>query len=175
MASCIPKIGLTGGIASGKSTVARAFEALGVTVIDADRIARQVVEPGSPALAAIASRFGNVLLPDGTLDRAKLRGIVFADEQARQDLEAMTHPAINAEVRRQTFAAAGPYVIVELPLLVEKQHYDWLDRVLVVDCDLQTQLSRLAARSGITGDQAAAILAAQATRAQRLADRKSVV
>ena len=168
----IPKIGLSGGIASGKSTVAAAFGDLGITVIYADQIARDVVEPGTPALAKIAEHFGEqVLQADGALDRAAMRNIVFSEhgEQARLQLEAITHPAINQAIESQAFAASGPYVVLELPLLVEKQHYDWLDRVLIVDIPTEEQLRRLAARSGIEGEQANAILATQASREQRIA------
>ncbi len=168
----IPKIGLSGGIASGKSSVAAAFAALGVAVINADQIARDVVEPGMPALLAIAKTFGTeVLDPDGGLDRAAMRAIVFAEngEQARLKLEAITHPAINAELTKQAFAATGPYVVMELPLLVEKQNYEWLDRVLIVDTTEAEQLIRLERRSNIKGTQASAMLAAQASRAERLA------
>lgn len=168
----IPKIGLSGGIASGKSSVAAAFAALGVAVINADQIARDVVEPGMPALRAIAEAFGTeVLDSDGALDRAAMRAIVFAEggEQARLKLEAITHPAINAELTKQAFSATGPYVVLELPLLVEKQNYDWLDRVLIVDTPEAEQLIRLERRSNIKGSQARAMLAAQASRAERLA------
>ena len=164
------KIGLTGGIASGKSSVAAAFAELGVPVILADQIARDVVEPGTPALLAIANHFGDgVLLSDGALDRAALREIVFADPAQRQALESITHPAINQEIERQAHSSDAPYLVLELPLLVEKQNYRWLNRILVVDVPREFQLARLKTRNGIEGQQAENMLAAQASREDRLA------
>lgn len=164
------RIGLTGGIASGKSAVSALFSALGVPVIDTDEIARAVVAPGTPLLDRIVERFGpGVLGADGALERRALRDIVFADSGARADLEALTHPAIRAEMERRSAAAGGPYQIVAIPLLVESNARSRVDRVLVVDCSEETQLRRLQARDGATRAQAEAILAAQATRAARLA------
>ncbi|HTX24722.1 MAG TPA: dephospho-CoA kinase [Steroidobacteraceae bacterium] len=163
------RVGLTGGIASGKTTVARLFAALGVPVIDADVISREVTAPGTALLARIAERFGTRYLgADGHLDRRALRGVVFADPQALADLEALTHPAIFETIARHSVAAGGPYQILVLPLLVEKHHEGIVDRVLVVDCDEALQIRRLQARDGSTLEQARAILAAQAPRAQRL-------
>jgi dephospho-CoA kinase len=163
------RVGLTGGIASGKSTVARLFGALGVPVIDADAVARQVLSPGQPLLAEIAKRFGReVLAPDGSLDRRALRAIVFSDDQARADLEKLTHPAIRAAMNAQAAEAGGVYQIHEIPLLVEKNLASQVDRVLVVDCDKSLQIRRLVARDGSTLEQAHAILGAQASRAARL-------
>ena len=114
------RVGLTGGIASGKTTVSRLFAALGVPIIDSDEIARDVVAPGTAGLAAIAARFGaDVLQPDGSLDRRRLRELVFADPAARRDLEAITHPAIRAEMDRRSALAGGPYQMLAIPLLVE--------------------------------------------------------
>lgn len=170
------RIGLTGGIASGKSAVSALFAALGVPVIDTDEIARAVVAPGTPLLGRIVERFGpRVLGADGTLDRRALRDIVFADPQARADLEALTHPAIRAEMERRSAAARGPYQIIAIPLLVESNARSRVDRVLVVDCSEETQLRRLQARDGATRAQAEAILAAQATRAARLAAADDVI
>lgn len=170
------RIGLTGGIASGKSAVSALFAALGVPVIDTDEIARAVVAPGTPLLERIVERFGpGVLGADGALDRRVLRNIVFADSRARADLEALTHPAIRAEMERRSAAAGGPYQIVAIPLLVESNGRSRVDRVLVVDCSEETQLRRLQARDGATRAQAEAILAAQATRAARLAVADDVI
>lgn len=164
------RIGLTGGIASGKSTVAARFMELGVPVIDADAIARTVVEPGRPALGEVVARFGpGILTPGGALDRGALRALIFADPAARQDLEAILHPLIRAEMERQAQAARGPYLIMDIPLLAESGRRDPLDRVLVVDADEASQISRLMARDGGQEAQARAILAAQADRAARLA------
>lgn len=164
------KVGLTGGIASGKSTVAGLFSLLGVAVIDTDQIARDVVQPGSSVLAAIVARFGpQVLQADGSLDRRQLRTLVFADDRARADLEALTHPAIADETELRSKAATGPYLLIAVPLLAEKQLAHRYDRVLVVDCDPALQGQRLMLRDRISPQQAQAMLAAQASREQRLA------
>ena len=172
-------IGLTGGVASGKSEVTRRFEALGVAVADADLAARAVVEPGQPALAAIATRFGaGILLPDGRLDRRQLRELVFADMQARRDLEAITHPAIRALLRTQCLAAPGPYAIAAIPLLAEaggRAGYPWLDRIVVVDAPVELQRSRLMQRDGVDEALAMRMISAQATRDARLAIADEVV
>ena len=172
-------IGLTGGVASGKSEVTRRFEALGVHVADADLAARAVVEPGQPALAAIAARFGaGILLPDGRLDRRQLRELVFADMQARRDLEAITHPAIRALLRTQCLAAPGPYAIAAIPLLAEaggRAGYPWLDRIVVVDAPVELQRSRLMQRDGVDEALAMRMISAQATRDARLAIADEVV
>ncbi|EKQ59756.1 dephospho-CoA kinase [Xanthomonas axonopodis pv. melhusii] len=171
-------VGLTGGIASGKSALAAEFEKLGVPVIDADVIARQVVEPG-PILDAIAAYFGDsVLLPDGTLNRQALRYRVFADTTQRQALEAITHPAIRRELQRAALAAQGPYAIVAIPLLAEaggRATYPWLDRILVVDVPVALQHERLMQRDGATAELADRMITAQATREQRLAIADEVV
>lgn len=170
------KIGLTGGIASGKSTVAKLFAALGVPIIDTDQIAREVVEPGQPPLERLVERFGRgILTPDGHLDRPKLREIVFSDPRARADLEALTHPAIGSAVEALSEAAGGPYQILVIPLLVEKGLGARLDRVLVVDCPEALQVRRLQARDGSTLEQAQAILNAQTSRAARLKAAHDVI
>lgn len=170
------RVGLTGGIASGKSTVARLFAALGVPIIDSDEVAREVVAPGEPLLARVAERFGqNVIAADGTLNRRALRDVVFADPDARIDLEALMHPAIRLAVEKHAAQARGPYQIHAIPLLVEKRLDVSVDRVLVVDCDETLQIRRLQARDGSTLEQARAILAAQASREQRLAAADDVV
>lgn len=170
------RVGLTGGIASGKSTVARLFAALGIPVIDTDELAREVVAPGTELLARIAERFGGELIgPDGALDRRALRRIVFADSGARADLEAMTHPAIRRAVELRSAAAGGPYQMLVIPLLVERGRGYALDRVLVVDSDEALQLARVQARDGATLAQARAILAAQSSRAARVAAADDVI
>jgi dephospho-CoA kinase len=162
-------VGLTGGIASGKSTVSKFFGALGVPIIDTDQLARDVVEPGQPPLERLVERFGqSILTPDGHLDRPALRTIVFSDPKARADLEALTHPAIGAAVEARSAEAGGVYQILVIPLLVEKGLGSQLDRVLVVDCDEDLQIRRLQARDGSSLEQARAILNAQASRATRL-------
>ncbi|ASK97623.1 dephospho-CoA kinase [Xanthomonas campestris pv. merremiae] len=171
-------VGLTGGIASGKSALAVEFEKLGVPVIDADVVARQVVMPG-PVLDCIIDYFGpGILLPDGTLDRSALRKIVFADLTQRNALEAITHPAIRAELQRAAQAAEGPYAIVAIPLLTEaggRAAYPWLDRVLVIDAPVELQHARLMRRDGSTPELADQMIAAQASREQRLALADDVV
>jgi len=163
------RVGLTGGIASGKSTAARFFGALGVPILDSDQIARDVVEPGQPPLERLVERFGaGILTSDGHLDRPALRDIVFSDPKARADLEALTHPAIGAALEARSATAGGPYQILVIPLLVEKNLGSHVDRVLLVDCEEPLQLARLRARDGSSAAQARAILDAQASRAARL-------
>jgi dephospho-CoA kinase len=170
------QIGLTGGIASGKSTVSGLFAALGVPVIDTDRIARDVVVPGSALLASVLARFGAQLLTaTGELDRPALRELIFADAAARADLEALMHPAIMAELRRRADAAGGPYQLLVIPLLVEHQLRTGVDRVLLVDCAPELQLRRAQVRDGVTLAQAQAVLAAQASRAARLSVADDVI
>lgn len=163
------RIGLTGGIASGKSTVADMFAELGVSVIDTDVIAREVVQPGAAALLEIGERFGDAVIDAaGNLDRDAMRKLVFADEPARLALEAILHPRIGAETRRQAKVAAGPYQLIVVPLLVGSPLLQFVDRVLVVDCSEETQIQRLLARDAETIEQARRILAAQASREERL-------
>ena len=170
------RVGLTGGIASGKSTAAKFFGALGVPILDSDQIARDVVEPGQPPLGRLVERFGpSILTPDGHLDRPALREIVFSDPMARADLEALTHPAIGAAMEARSAAAGGPYQILIIPLLVEKNLSAHVDRVLVIDCEEQLQLKRLRAREGSTLEQARSILNAQASRAARLKAADDVI
>jgi dephospho-CoA kinase len=172
----VPRIALTGGVASGKSTVAQLFAALGARLIDTDQIARDVVAPPSPVLDQIAARFGPELLtPAGTLDRARLRSIVFADAAARADLEALTHPAIRAEVARRSAQLGGPYQLIAVPLLTETATAHDYDRVLVVDAEPQAQLLRLMQRDGIDETAARRMLAAQATRAERNAIADDII
>lgn len=170
------RVALTGGIASGKSTVAGLFAALGVPVIDTDAVAREIVAPGTPGLAAVVARFGSHIVDaQGHLDRARLRDLVFADPNARRDLEALLHPLIRARTAELSRSAGGLYQLIVIPLLIETGSADSYDRVLVVDCDPATQLARLALRDGSSQSQGEAILAAQATREARLAKADDVI
>jgi dephospho-CoA kinase len=170
------RVGLTGGIASGKSTAAKFFGALGVPIIDTDQLARDVVEPGQPPLERLVERFGqSILTPDGHLDRPALRTIVFSDPKARADLEALTHPAIGAAVEIRSAEAGGIYQVLVIPLLVEKSLGSQLDRVVVVDCDEELQIRRLQARDGSTLEEARAILNVQTSRAARLKAAHDVI
>lgn len=169
-------VGLTGGIASGKSLVAACFADLGVPVIDTDVVAREVVEPGTPALSRVVEAFGTKILDNsGALDRKALRAIVFDDESSRKTLESILHPVIRNETFRQAEAAAGPYVIIVVPLLFESPIREAVDRVLVVDCSEETQQKRLMARDNESAEQARRIMATQATRKQRLSIADDVI
>jgi len=171
-------VGLTGGIASGKSTVARLFAARGVPVIDTDDLAREAVAPGSDGLAAVVARFGpGLLAADGSLDRRALRRIVFESEseKARRDLEAITHPRIRALLTQRSSEAGGAYQIWVIPLLVEGKGRVRVDRVLLVDCPEALQIERVMQRDGSSREQAEAILAAQASRAERLSAADDVI
>lgn len=165
-------VGLTGGIGSGKSTVADLFAALGAALVDTDVIAHELTGAQGAAMPQIAAAFGgDALLADGSLDRAAMRRRIFADPAQKNRLEAILHPMIRrtSEARCRS-ATDAPYVVLVVPLLVESAGYrPWIDRILVVDCDEATQLSRVIARSGLALDQARAIMASQATRAERLA------
>jgi dephospho-CoA kinase len=166
-------VGVTGGVASGKSAVTALFQALGVEVADADLAAREVVAPGQPALAEIARRFGpDLLLANGMLNRVRMRALVFEDARARKDLEAITHPRIRDILRAHCQAAASPYVIAAIPLLAETgvaEAYAWLDRRVVVDAPVPVQLARLVARDGVDPALAQRMVEAQAPRPRRLA------
>ncbi|HAU4929401.1 dephospho-CoA kinase [Aeromonas hydrophila] len=169
-------VAITGGIGSGKTTVANQFADLGIEVVDADVIAREVVEPGTPALAAIAAHFGSeVITPDGQLDRRRLRERVFTDPQAKGWLNALLHPLIRTEMQRQCAAARSPYCLLVVPLLVENRLTALANRVLVIDVDEATQIERTCRRDGVSREQAQAILAAQASRAERLAAADDVL
>ena len=172
-------IGLTGGIASGKSALEREFIARGIFVADADRIAREVVEPGQPALMAVVAHFGNdILTADGRLDRAGLRARIFHDESARHALEAILHPLIRTRLQAQCRAATSPYAVAMIPLLTEgggRTTYPWLDRILVVDAPPALQKSRLMQRDDIDEALAERMITAQATRTQRIAFADDIV
>lgn len=163
-------VAITGGIGSGKTTVANQFAALGIEVVDADLIAREVVEPGTPALTAIASHFGPGILDEqGRLDRRALRERIFSDPAAKSWLNALLHPIIRSEMLRQCAAANSPYCLLVVPLLVENRLTELADRVLVIDVDEATQIERTCHRDGVSLEQAQAILASQASRSERLA------
>ncbi|WP_421302987.1 dephospho-CoA kinase [Aeromonas veronii] len=169
-------VAITGGIGSGKTTIANQFAALGIEVVDADVIARQVVEPGTPALAAIADHFGpDVIDPSGQLDRRALRERVFCDPQAKEWLNALLHPLIRSEMQRQCAAASSPYCLLVVPLLVENKLTGLANRVLVIDVDEATQIERTCSRDGVSAEQAKAIIAAQASRSERLAAADDVI
>ncbi len=173
----VPVIGLTGGIGSGKSTVADLFAALGASVVDTDAIAHELTGPGGAAMAAIGSAFGAaVLAPDGSLDRGAMREIAFSDVLARRRLEAILHPMIRHESQRRVAAARGAYVVLVVPLLVESgRHAHDIDRVVVVDCPVEVQIERVMRRNGFERARVETILAAQASRAQRLAAADDVI
>ena len=163
-------VAITGGIGSGKTTIANQFAALGIEVVDADLIAREVVEPGTPALAAIASHFGPGILDEqGRLDRRALRERIFSDPAAKSWLNALLHPIIRSEMLRQCAAVSSPYCLLVVPLLVENRLTELADRVLVIDVDEATQIERTCRRDGVSREQAQAILASQANRSERLA------
>ena len=171
-------IGLTGGVASGKSAVAARFQALGVTVADADVAAREAVAVGSAGLAEVVAAFGaDVLGPDGALDRAAMRRRVFNDDAQRLKLEAIVHPLVRQLVRQACETAPGPYAIAAIPLLAEagREAYPWLHRILVVDVPREVQLQRLLARDGIDVALAERMIAVQATRQQRLAIADDII
>ena len=171
-------VGLTGGIGSGKSTVAEAFAAFGVTVVDTDAIAHELSSAQGGAIPEIVAAFGaGVLRPDGALDRTAMRRLVFSDRGAKGRLEAILHPMIRQESeRRCRNAVNSPYVVLVVPLLVENESYGQLvDRVLVVDCAESAQIERVVARSGLAEEEVRAIMAVQATRAERLAAADDVL
>ena len=169
-------IGLTGGIGSGKSTVAGCFAQHGVPVIDADQLARELVAPGSPALNEIIAIFGpNILLPDGSLDRSQLRQRVFADPDQKRRLEAILHPRVYTELRYRTQALRTPYCIWVVPLLLETGGTALVDRVLVVDAPESLQRQRVLTREGMNETTFDAILRSQANRAERLRAADDVI
>jgi dephospho-CoA kinase len=170
-------VGLTGGIGSGKSTVADLFAARGAVVVDTDAIAHELTGPGGAAIPAIRAEFGEgVIRSDGGLDRDAMRERAFGDPAARRRLEAILHPMIRAESRRRLDAADGPYALLVVPLLVESgDRAGGVDRILVVDCPVEVQIERVVRRNGLTRERVQTILAAQASRAQRLAAADDVI
>ena len=164
------RVGLTGGVASGKTTVAELFIELGAGLVETDHVAREVVATGEPGLEAIIEAFGaDILLDSGTLNRSALRAIVFADPDKRRKLEALLHPLIRARTLSQLEALEAPYAVVVVPLLVETDFARFVDRVLVVDCPRELQLERLVRRDQISAEDAEAIVAAQVDRKTRRA------
>ena len=162
------KIGLTGGIGSGKTTVANYFEKLGVPVIDADEISRRIVKRGLPAYQAIVQAFGEaVLTVDGELDRAGMRHTIFSDPEAKAKLESILHPMIREEIKRNIDGLKADYCIIAIPLLIETGQLSLVDRILVVDVDPQTQITRVQERDGDSSIQIAAIIKSQASREDR--------
>ncbi|MBB4511302.1 dephospho-CoA kinase [Paraburkholderia fungorum] len=170
-------VGLTGGIGSGKSTVADLFAAHGVPLVDTDVIAHRITAPHGIAMPQIAAEFGDSFVAaDGSLDRARMRTLVFSDEGARKRLEGITHPLIRAETEREQRDAQGPYVIVVVPLLVESGNWRTrVNRVLTVDCSVETQIARVMSRNGFSREQVLAIIARQATREARLAAADDII
>ena len=171
------RIGLTGGIGSGKSTVAALLARLGATVVDTDLIARQLTEPGGGAVGAIVQAFGSELIDaSGALDRARMRDLVFSDPSARQQLEAILHPLIGIETERQAHAVIAPAVVFDVPLLVESRRWRaQVDKVLVVDCREATQIDRVVARSGWTAQAVRAVIDQQSPRSARRACADAVI
>ncbi|CAB3743220.1 Dephospho-CoA kinase [Paraburkholderia sediminicola] len=170
-------VGLTGGIGSGKSTVADLFAAHGVPLVDTDLIAHRITAPHGIAMPQIAAEFGDSFVAaDGSLDRARMRTLVFSDDGARKRLEGITHPLIRAETEREQREAQGPYVIIVVPLLVESGSWKTrVNRVLTVDCSVETQISRVMSRNGFSREQVLAIIARQATREARLAAADDII
>lgn len=169
-------IGLTGGIGSGKSEVSRRFESLGILVIDADQIAREVVQPGQPALADIVAHFGSdFVLPSGQLDRAKLRARIFSDQDAKAWLEQLLHPQINMLIRTRLQMAGSRYAILSSPLLLETKQHELVDRVLVVDTSELLQLERASQRDKYSEDQVRRIMATQLSRTDRCSRANDII
>lgn len=170
------RIGLTGGIGSGKSTVCNLFAEFGVPIIDADVIARQLVAPGQPVLTQLAEVFGKAILQqDGSLNRAALRQLAFSDAQNKQKLDEIMHPLIYAEIEKQIASLQSPYCIMAIPLLLETRKKHVVDRVLVVDCPPSLQLKRVKHRDNVDEEQAKAIISLQADRDTRLAAADDVI
>ncbi len=170
------KVGLTGGIGSGKSTVCQFFADLGVPIIDADVIARHLVEPGQSALQEIIKTFGNAMVnPEGDLNRAALGALIFADSTAKQQLESIMHPLVYAEINAQVSRLHASYCLIAVPLLFETQKKQAFDRILVVDCPVATQILRVTTRDRISNEQALAIINSQIDRQERLAAADDII
>jgi dephospho-CoA kinase len=170
------KIGLTGGIGSGKSTVCRLFSELGAPIIDADIIARQLVEPNSQALKKLIGQFGKKILhPDGSLNRAYLRDLVFSDKTQKTQLDQIMHPLIYDEIEKQVEELDSRYCIIAIPLLLETQQMQRVDRIAVVDCNADTQLLRVVSRDHLKTEQVLSIIASQIPRQQRLSFADDVI
>lgn len=171
------KVGLTGGIGSGKSTVAKGLQSKGVTVVDADQIAREVVQPGEDALNEIAKTLGSeVIQADGNLDRSALKQRIFSDPNAKKQLETILHPRIRQRILEQVNSAIDtPYVVADIPLLVESKYPEHFDRVIVVDCTEAQQIERVKARDDMSDEQTQRIMDSQATRQERLSAATDVI
>jgi len=170
-------VGLTGGIGSGKSTVAELFAASGAGVVDTDQISHFLTGRNQPALTQIAHKFGSEFIAaDGTLDRIRMRELVFSDQTARKNLEGILHPLIREETARQVQNAIAPYVIVVVPLLLESGSYrQTMNRVLVVDCEPETQIRRVTERSGLTREEVLSIMDTQVPRERRLSEANDII
>ena len=168
-------VGLTGGIGSGKTSIANCFAELGVSLIDADLIAHSLTAPGGIAIPAIRNTFGDAIItPDGAMDRNKMRALAFSDPLHKTRLEAILHPLIRAQAEYEITQATGPYIIYVVPLLVESGNRD-VSRILVVDCEEQVQVERVCARNGLTESQVRAIMANQASRHDRCAAADDII
>jgi dephospho-CoA kinase len=170
-------VGLTGGIGSGKTTVAESFASNGASVVDTDKISHLLTGPNQPALAEIARNFGpQFLASDGSLDRIRMRNLVFADPSARKNLEEILHPMIREETVRQIQNAIAPYVIVVVPLLIESDSYKkTMNRILVVDCEPETQIRRVTERSGLNREEVLSIIKTQVSRERRLSEANDII
>ena len=169
-------VGLTGGIGSGKTAAADYFAELGIDVVDADLASRAVVEPGKPALTKISEHFGpDILLSDGTIDRAKLRSLVFADNSERKWLQSLLHPLISDHLQAQIAASTSPYCLLVNPLLLESGQGHWCDEIVVVDVSETVQIERTMARDDNSRSQVESIMAAQMTREARLEKASKVI
>ena len=170
-------VGLTGGIGSGKTTVAGLFASKGAALVDADEISRKLTAPAQPAITEIARKFGSLFVAaDGSLDRKRMRDLVFADPSAREHLEAILHPLIRHESTRQIQASTAQYVVVVVPLLVETGALrGMINRILVVDCEPETQIRRVMDRSGLSRNEVLSIIASQASRQQRLREADDII
>jgi dephospho-CoA kinase len=170
-------VGMTGGIGSGKTTVAGLFASQGAGLVDTDVISHRLTAPAKPAIAEIARKFGpQFVAADGSLDRVRMRNLVFADPSARKDLEAILHPLIRQESTRQIHASTAPYVVVVVPLLIETGAYrGMMGRILVVDCEPEIQVRRVMERSGLSRNEVLAIIASQVSRQQRLREADDVI
>ena len=170
------KVGLTGGIACGKSSVAELFKAYGISIIDADEIAHALVVPDSPALTHLSQQFGAVIIkPNGELNRAKLRELIFNDADKKHQLEAIMHPLIYAEIEYQLSLVTSTYCVLAIPLLIETKMQSLVNHILVVDCALETQINRVKLRDNLSDSQVMAIINSQVSRDQRLAEADSII
>jgi dephospho-CoA kinase len=168
-------VGLTGGIGSGKSAASDIFENLGIQVIDTDKISHLLTSVNSDCLSAITNIFGSDILEKGQLNRTKLRKIIFGDDLARKKLENILHPRIRQKVEEALSEAKEPYVIVVVPLLVEKKKYEFINRILVIDCDEQIQINRVKKRNNLNNEEVTDIMRTQATRQERLAMADDII